>query len=205
MIMDAKQQILELIERDSTLTTAEIAAMLCIPEEQVRTTIAQMEEDRTIVAYRAVVNWSKTDRPTVTALIELKVSPQRGHGFEKIAVARQQHRVAVPQGKAGTVRCHRKAIDRKQEGSHVHRTKPRAFGNALHFLGQGGPKGLAQAHGRLSQCIFFFTQPPQARQFCLRLAKSFSKGNTRFVRGAPPICMMHDFVLSQVIPAVNSP
>ena len=85
MIMDAKQQILELIERDSTLTTAEIAAMLCIPEEQVRTTIAQMEEDRTIVAYRAVVNWSKTDRPMVTALIELKVSPQRGHGFEKIA------------------------------------------------------------------------------------------------------------------------
>lgn len=85
MTTDKKQQILELIEQDSTLTAAAIAAMLCLSEEEVRTAITQLEEDHTIVAYRAVVNWSKTERPTVTALIELKVSPQRGHGFEKIA------------------------------------------------------------------------------------------------------------------------
>lgn len=64
---------------------ARIAAMLRIEEDEVENILAKLEQSKVIVGYRTIVNWDKTDRNIVTALIELKVTPQRGEGFDKIA------------------------------------------------------------------------------------------------------------------------
>jgi DNA-binding Lrp family transcriptional regulator len=77
--------ILKLLERDSRLTPAQIALMLDMTEEEVAAKIAAYEADNTIVGYSALINWDKTERESVTAFIELKVTPERGEGFDKVA------------------------------------------------------------------------------------------------------------------------
>ena len=60
----------------------------CIKDEeveQVRATIEQLEASKTILGYKALVDWDKTDREFVDALIELRVAPQRDRGFERVA------------------------------------------------------------------------------------------------------------------------
>ncbi len=83
--MAVEQKILEILEKDSSITAAQIAVMLDLPLIQVQEIIDRLEEDNTIVAYKAVVNWEKTEKQAVTAFIEIKASPQHGAGFEKIA------------------------------------------------------------------------------------------------------------------------
>lgn len=78
-------KLLQLLERDCTLTGEELAAMTGMTAEEVRKAIHQYEQDRILLGYRAVVDWDRTDRETVTALIEVKVTPQRGEGFDRIA------------------------------------------------------------------------------------------------------------------------
>ncbi len=79
------ERILKLLENDSRLSSADIAAMLNCSEEAVKEKIAEYEKNGTIVAYKALVDWDKTDREIVSAVIELKVTPQRDRGFDKIA------------------------------------------------------------------------------------------------------------------------
>ena len=79
------EQLLRLIEADCTLTHKQLAAMTGTSEEKVDAEIKRMEEDGTIVGYKAVVDWDKTDREAVTALIEVKVEPQLGDGFDRVA------------------------------------------------------------------------------------------------------------------------
>jgi len=62
-----------------------VAAMLRITEEEVDERIAQLEKDNVIVGYKTMINWDKTDREVVNALIELKITPQRGEGFDRVA------------------------------------------------------------------------------------------------------------------------
>jgi DNA-binding Lrp family transcriptional regulator len=54
-------------------------------ESEVRAAIAAWERDRVILGYHAMVDWSRTERDDVTALIEVKIAPQRGEGFDRIA------------------------------------------------------------------------------------------------------------------------
>lgn len=79
------KKILELLEKDSKLTTSQIASMLNVQEEDVTRAIQQYEEQGIILGYKTMIDWDKTDRDSVTALIEIKVSPQRGQGFARIA------------------------------------------------------------------------------------------------------------------------
>ena len=79
------EQLLRLIEADCTLTHKQLAAMTGTSEEKVDAEIKRLEEDGTIVGYKAVVDWDKTDREAVTALIEVKVEPQLGDGFDRVA------------------------------------------------------------------------------------------------------------------------
>ena len=79
------KQILELLNSNSKLTAAEIAVMLGTTEAEVAAAIDALEKSKTIVSYKTIVNWEKTDYEKVSALIELKVTPQRGEGFDKIA------------------------------------------------------------------------------------------------------------------------
>ncbi|ACL76551.1 Lrp/AsnC family transcriptional regulator [Ruminiclostridium cellulolyticum] len=79
------EEILEILERNSKTTADEIAVMLGLPSEEVEAAIKQYEADNVIVGYSTLINWDKTQKEKVTALIEVKVTPQRGLGFDKIA------------------------------------------------------------------------------------------------------------------------
>jgi DNA-binding Lrp family transcriptional regulator len=79
------KKLLQLLEDDCTLTQAQLASLADLPEAEVAAAIAKYEEDRIILGYKAIVDWDRTDREAVTALIEVKVTPQRGDGFDRIA------------------------------------------------------------------------------------------------------------------------
>ena len=78
------EQLLRLIEADCTLTHKQLAAMTGASEEKVDAEVKRLEENGTIVGYKAVVDWDKTEREAVTALIEVKVEPQRIYQYEEV-------------------------------------------------------------------------------------------------------------------------
>ncbi len=79
------EKILTLLENDGRLTPKELAVMCGTTEEEIKNKIKGLEENGTILGYKALVDWDKTDREYVNAVIELKVAPQRDRGFDKIA------------------------------------------------------------------------------------------------------------------------
>ena len=79
------ERILEILEHDATMTPQQIAVMLDKDEAEVAAQIKAYEDNKTILGKRAVINWDKTQRQQVSALIELKVTPQRGEGFDAVA------------------------------------------------------------------------------------------------------------------------
>lgn len=78
-------EILKLVDKDCTYTVSQIASMLGMEEQAVKDEIASLEENRTILGYKAVIDWEKTDEEVVTALIEVRVTPTRGEGFDRVA------------------------------------------------------------------------------------------------------------------------
>ena len=80
-----REEILSIIERNSRIGLKDISAMLGKSEIDVANEIADMEKDGVICGYHTLINWEKTNVDKVTALIEVKVTPQRGQGFDKIA------------------------------------------------------------------------------------------------------------------------
>ena len=80
-----RERILELLDKDSKLTAKEIASLINEKEDDVAEAIKEMEDENIICGYNTLINWDKTDRELVTAIIEVKVTPQRGNGFDKIA------------------------------------------------------------------------------------------------------------------------
>lgn len=78
-------KLLKLLEQDCTLTDEQLASMTDMTLEEVITAKAQLEADKIILGYKAIVDWDRTQREAVTALIEVKVTPQRGEGFDRIA------------------------------------------------------------------------------------------------------------------------
>ena len=79
------EKLLQLLESDCSLTTKQLAALAGTSEEKVQEDIAQYERDRIILGYKAVIDWDKVNREDVTALIEVKVEPQRDDGFDRVA------------------------------------------------------------------------------------------------------------------------
>ena len=77
--------ILMLLEKDGRLTAKQIAAALGRDEAEVRQAIAKYEEDGAILKYTALINHENLDEESVTALIEVKISPQHGEGYDRIA------------------------------------------------------------------------------------------------------------------------
>ena len=78
-------KLLQLLESDCTLTPAQLASMAGMTEEAVRAEVKRLEEEKVILGYKAIVDWDRTQREAVTALIEVKVTPQRGEGFDRVA------------------------------------------------------------------------------------------------------------------------
>ena len=78
-------KLLRLLEQDCTLTPEQLASMAGMSVEAVKAEIKKLEEDQIVLGYQAIVDWDRTDRESVTALIEVKVTPQRGAGFDRVA------------------------------------------------------------------------------------------------------------------------
>ncbi len=78
-------EILKLLENDARFTPEMISAMLKKETGDVKNIIEECEKNGTIVGYKAIIDWDKTDREYVTALIELKITPQRELGFDRVA------------------------------------------------------------------------------------------------------------------------
>ncbi len=82
---NTSKKILNLLEEDPRISAKDIARMLDKEVGEIKDMITTLEKDGVIVGYRTLIDWDKTDREYVSALIELRVTPQRDRGFEKIA------------------------------------------------------------------------------------------------------------------------
>ncbi len=80
-----REKILTAIDKNSKISNADLAIMLGITEEEVAATLKELEDETVICGYPTLINWDKVNCERVTALIEVKVTPQRGLGFDKIA------------------------------------------------------------------------------------------------------------------------
>lgn len=80
-----REKILTFIEKNSRVDLKDLAVMLGVDEVTVANEIADMEKEGIICGYHTLIDWDKTSEEKVTALIEVKVTPQRGLGFDKVA------------------------------------------------------------------------------------------------------------------------
>ena len=79
------EQILKVLENNSRLTNQEIAIMLGVSEEKVHMEIADLESTHIICGYHTLIDWDKVSHEDVTAFVELRVTPQGGDGYQKLA------------------------------------------------------------------------------------------------------------------------
>ena len=77
--------LLKLLHGNAALKPAQLAAMLDTTEAEVATRIKAYEADQVILGYRTVLNEDKLDRDLVRAVIEVKITPERGGGFDRLA------------------------------------------------------------------------------------------------------------------------
>jgi len=80
-----KKDILKILEDDARTTVQQIATMTGTPSTEIAKVIKQAEKDRTILKYKTIINWDKLGQEQVSALIEVKITPQRDVGFDSIA------------------------------------------------------------------------------------------------------------------------
>ena len=80
-----EMSILNILTEDARTPISQIAVMLGESEATIADTIARLERQRIILKYPALVNWERVDVDQVEAMIEVRVTPQRGEGFEAIA------------------------------------------------------------------------------------------------------------------------
>lgn len=79
------KEVFKILEQNAKATPAQIAAMAALPPAEVKQTIEQAEKEHIILRYKTVVNWEKLGDERVMALIEVKITPQRGAGFDALA------------------------------------------------------------------------------------------------------------------------
>mgnify|MGYP000343699068 CR=1 FL=1 len=80
-----RKEILYYIEKNSRANLGELAVLLGTDEVTVANEIAEMEKDKVICGYHTLIDWDKAGVELVTALIEVRMTPQRSQGFDKIA------------------------------------------------------------------------------------------------------------------------
>ena len=83
--MDKALELLELLEQDCTMIKEQLAAAAGRPLEEAKAAIKKYEDERVILGYQAIIDWDRIRRETVTALIEVNVTPQSIDGFDRIA------------------------------------------------------------------------------------------------------------------------
>ena len=80
-----REQILTFLEKNSKINLQELAVMLGSSEAVIANEVQKMEEEQIICGYHTLIDWEKTSAEKITALIEVRVTPQRGQGFDRIA------------------------------------------------------------------------------------------------------------------------
>lgn len=80
-----REKILTFIEKNSRIDLKELAIVLGVDEVTVANELEAMEAENIICGYHTLIGWDKTGIEKVTALIEVRVTPQRGMGFDKVA------------------------------------------------------------------------------------------------------------------------
>ena len=80
-----REKILDILEKNGRIDLKEMAIMLGYSEAEVANEIADMEKEHIICGYHTLINWDNTSKDQLTAMIEVKVTPQRGQGFDRIA------------------------------------------------------------------------------------------------------------------------
>jgi DNA-binding Lrp family transcriptional regulator len=80
-----REQVLAIIEKNSRINIKELAVILGVEEIDIANELKAMEEEGIICGYHTMIDWEKTSIEKVTALIEVRITPQRGQGYDKIA------------------------------------------------------------------------------------------------------------------------
>ena len=83
--MDMREEILNFIEKNSRVDLKEVAVCLGISEIDVANELAAMESEGIICGYHTLIDWDKVTQERIHALIEVRVTPQRGRGFDEVA------------------------------------------------------------------------------------------------------------------------
>ena len=79
------EKLLELLEQDCTMSVEQMASAAGISAAEAKAAIEKYEDERTILGYQAIIDWDRIRKGNVTALIEVKVTPQSISGFDRIA------------------------------------------------------------------------------------------------------------------------
>lgn len=85
MNTNIRKELLKLIEKNSKIATTDLSKMLEVSEADVLNELAELEKEHIICGYLTLIDWDKTNAEKVIGLIEVKVTPQRGQGFDRIA------------------------------------------------------------------------------------------------------------------------
>ena len=80
-----REELLAVIEKNSRIDLKELAVILGVEEIDVVNELQALEDEGVICGYHTLINWEKTSLDKVTALIEVRVTPQRGQGFDNVA------------------------------------------------------------------------------------------------------------------------
>lgn len=82
---ETRRAILNYIEKNSKADLGDLAIMLGTDEVTIANEIQDMEKEQIICGYHTLIDWDKAGSDMITALIEVRVTPQRDQGFDKIA------------------------------------------------------------------------------------------------------------------------
>ena len=83
--MNTKERILNAIENHARISIEDLAAITCSTPEEVREELDKLESEKIICGYHTIINWDKAGEETADAFIEVKVTPQKGVGFNQMA------------------------------------------------------------------------------------------------------------------------
>lgn len=85
-LSEQELEILQIIEKNSRIDLNDLSKMMNLPKEEIEGTLKKLEEMRVIVRYSTIIDWSRVEEHQgVTAMIDVKVTPKRGVGFDEVA------------------------------------------------------------------------------------------------------------------------
>ncbi|WP_442595836.1 Lrp/AsnC family transcriptional regulator [Neobacillus sp. D3-1R] len=85
-LSNEEMEVLEIVEKNSLLNKEDMAKMTNLSVEKIGTIMKKLEKEKIILRYTSIIDWTKVDgHDRVTAMIDVKVTPKRGVGFDEVA------------------------------------------------------------------------------------------------------------------------